>query len=292
MLTKTQPDEIQDYLSDASYVPGGNASRVVFPETAEDVTGILAEATRNEIPVTVSGAGTGTVAGRVPFGGTVIATDKLNHIKQIVHDERGGRAIAEAGVILRDLQRAVEAERLLYAPDPTERGCYLGGTVATNASGSRTFKYGPTRKYVERLKIALATGDVIDLRRGELHADAQGRIKIPLASGRAIEAQLPTYRMPEVRKHASGYYVVPEMDVLDLFIGSEGTLGVIVEIEVRLLPKPEGFLSGVVFFAAEADLLSFVAEARSRSLANRGSSPRVRKGVLPSANSAGEPDAG
>ena len=180
---------------------------------------------------------------------------------------------------------------MLYPPDPTERGCFLGGTVATNASGSRTFKYGPTRKYVERLKIALATGDVIDLRRGQLHADAQGRIKIPLASGAAIEAQLPTYRMPEVRKHASGYYVAPEMDVLDLFIGSEGTLGVIVEIEVKLLPKPEGFLSGVVFFATEADLLSFVAEARSRSLANRGSSPRVSKGVLPPANSTGQLDA-
>src|SRR5438046_5723627 len=293
MLTKTQPDEIQDFLSDASYLRGGSAERVVFPETAEDVDEILARATREGTPITVSGAGTGTVAGRVPFGGTVIATDKLNHIKQISHDKQGGgRAIAEAGVILRDLQRAVDAEGLMYPPDPTERGCFLGGTVATNASGSRTFKYGPTRKYVERLKIALATGAVIDLRRGQMHADAQGRIKIPFASGRAIEAQLPTYRMPEVRKHASGYYVAPEMDVVDLFIGSEGTLGVIVEIEVRLLPKPEGFLSGVVFFAAEADLLSFVAEARSRSLANRGSSPRVRKGVLPSANSAGEPDAG
>jgi D-lactate dehydrogenase (cytochrome) len=292
MLTKTQPDEIQDFLSDASYLQGGHASRVSFPETAEGVAEILAKATRERTPVTVSGAGTGTVAGRVPFGGIVIATDKLNHIKQIVHDEQGGgRAIAEAGVILRDFQRAVESEGLLYAPDPTERSCFLGGTVATNASGSRTFKYGPTRKYVERLKIALATGDVIDLRRGDLHADAQDRIRIPLPSGATIEAQLPTYRMPEVRKHASGYYVTPRMDVLDLFIGSEGTLGVIIEIEVKLLPKPEGFLSGVVFFATEADLLSFVAEARRRSLANRGSSPRVSKGAVPPANSTNQFDA-
>jgi D-lactate dehydrogenase (cytochrome) len=292
MLTKTQPDEIQDFLSDASYLRGGTAERVVFPETAEEVGEILARATREGTPVTVSGAGTGTVAGRVPFGGTVIATDKLNHIKQIVHDEQGGgRAIAEAGVILRDLQRAVEAEGLLYAPDPTERGCFLGGTVATNASGSRTFKYGPTRKYVERLKIALATGEIIDLRRGELHADARGRVKIPLASGASVEAQLPTYRMPEVRKHASGYYVAPGMDVLDLFIGSEGTLGVIIEIEVRLLPRPEGFLSGVVFFDSEKRLLAFVREARERSLANRGSSPRVSKGVLPPSRSTDKLDA-
>src|SRR5712691_1600102 len=285
MLTKIQPDEIQDFLSDASYLRGGSAERVVFPETAEQVGEILATATREETPVTVSGAGTGTVAGRVPFGGIVIATDKLNRIKQVVHDEQGGgRAIAEAGVILRDLQRAVESERLLYPSDPTERSCFLGGTVATNASGARTFKYGPTRNYVERLKIALATGDVIDLRRGQLHADAQGRIKIPLESGRSIEARLPTYQMPDVRKHASGYYVTPGMDVLDLFIGSEGTLGVIVEIELKLLPKPEGFLSGVVFFDSEDLLLAFVREARERSLANRGTSPHVSKGVLPPAN--------
>ncbi len=279
MLTKTQPDEIQDFLSDASYLRGGNAARVVFPESAEDIADVLSKASKDRTPVTVSGAGTGTVAGRVPFGGIVIATDKLNHIKQITHDKRGGgRAIAEAGVILRDLQRAVEAEGLLYPPDPTERSCFLGGTVATNASGSRTFKYGPTRKYVERLKVALATGEVVDLRRGELHADAQGRIRITLSSGREIKAQLPTYRMPEVRKHASGYYVAPEMDVLDLFIGSEGTLGVIVEVEVKLLPRPEGFLSGVVFFDSEEGLLAFVREARERSLANRSTSPTVREG--------------
>ncbi len=279
MLIKTQPDEIQDFLSDASYLRGGNAARVVFPESAEDIADVLSRATKDGTPVTISGAGTGTVAGRVPFGGIVIATDKLNRIRKIVHDDQGGgQAIAEAGVILRDLQRAVESERLLYPPDPTERSCFLGGTVATNASGARTFKYGPTRNYVERLKIALATGDVIDLRRGQLHADAQGRIKIPLESGRSIEARLPTYQMPDVRKHASGYYVTPGMDVLDLFIGSEGTLGVIVEIELKLLPKPEGFLSGVVFFDSEERLLAFVREARERSLAIRGTSPTVTEG--------------
>jgi D-lactate dehydrogenase (cytochrome) len=212
----------------------------------------------------------------VPFGGIVLATDKLNRIKSIEREESGGRGITEAGVILRDFHQAVEAKGLLYPPDPTERSCFLGGNVATNASGARTFKYGPTRNYVERLKIALATGEVIDVRRGELHADAGGRITIPLASGRLIEAQLPSYQMPQVRKHASGYYVAPGMDVIDLFIGSEGTLGVIVEIELRLLPKPEGLLSGVVFFKAEDDLLNFVREARDQSLRNRVGSPTPR----------------
>jgi D-lactate dehydrogenase (cytochrome) len=278
MLTKSQPDEIQSFLADSSHVSGGFADRVVFPESVEEVAETLREATRNQTPVTISGAGTGTVAGRVPFGGLVLATDKLDRIKQIVHlDNDGGQAVAESGVILGDLQRAVESEGLLYPPDPTERSCFLGGNVATNASGARTFKYGPTRNYVERLKIALATGDVIDLRRGVLHAEANGAITIPLSSGRLIKTKLPSYRMPQVRKHASGYYVAPGMDVLDLFIGSEGTLGVILEVEVKLLPKPKGLLSGVVFFTSAAELLAFVSEARKRSLAARAGSPTVRE---------------
>ncbi|MCM3900294.1 MAG: FAD-binding oxidoreductase [Pyrinomonadaceae bacterium] len=269
MLTKSDPDEIQSFLSDASYLPGGYASRVVFPESAAQVAEILAKATHEGTLVTVSGAGTGTVAGRVPFGGYVLATDKLNQIKSLVKEEVGGKAVVGAGVRLADFQRLLEPEGLLYPPDPTERSCFLGGNIATNASGARTFKYGPTRNYVERLTIALATGEVIDLRRGELYADADGRIRITLESGRTIEARLPSYRMPQVRKHASGYYVAPGMDVLDLFIGSEGTLGVIVEAEVKLLPKPEGLLSGVVFFASNESLLAFVAEARSVSIKTR-----------------------
>ena len=269
MLTKTKPDEIHDFLGDASYLTGGFSSGVVFAESAEEVAHFLGQATRDNTPVTISGAGTGTVGGRVPFGGIVIATDKLSHIKSVARDKNGGHAVAEAGVRLIDLQRAVEADGLFYPPDPTERTCFLGGTIATNASGSRTFKYGPTRNYVERLKIALTTGDVIDLRRGELRAQSDGQFAIPLCSGRTIDGKLPTYQMPNVRKHACGYFVAPGMDVIDLFIGSEGTLGVIVEAEVRLLPKPEGLLSGVVFFAGEENLLGFVREARERSLWHR-----------------------
>ena len=254
MQVKSNPDELQSFLSDASFMRGGHAERVVLPESIEEVSEILAAANRDRSPVTVSGAGTGTVGGRVPFGGIVLATDRLNHIKSIVADEDGGgRAVAEAGVILADFQRAVDQKGLLYPPDPTERGAFLGGTVATNASGARTFKYGPTRNYVERLKLVLANGEIFDLRRGgitlsEFH-------KIPL----------PTYRRPATRKNATGYYISPDMDAIDLFIGSEGTLAVICEIETRLVPKPQGLLSGVVFFANEADVLAFVTEARTLS---------------------------
>jgi D-lactate dehydrogenase (cytochrome) len=189
----------------------------------------------------------------------VLATDKLNSIKQIVPEESGGFAVVEAGVVLADLQRAVDQEDLLYPPDPTERGCFVGGNVATNASGARTFKYGPTRNYIRRLKVVLASGEVLDLRRGEVRADEQGRIRL----GKSIEVHLPHYRMPATRKNATGYFVAPEMDAVDLFIGSEGTLGVIGEVEVKLLPKPEGLLSGVVFFTDEADVLALVREVRA-----------------------------
>src|SRR3954451_12569008 len=261
MQVKSNPDEIELFLTDASFIRDGHADLVVISETIDDVSETLARANRDRVPVTVSGAGTGTVGGRVAYGGIVVATDKLNHIRSIVHEDRGGVAIVEAGVILADLQRAVDQQGLLYPPDPTERGCFVGGNVATNASGARTFKYGPTRNYIRRLKIVLASGEVIDLRRGEVHADASRRLRI----GNSIELTLPDYRMPATRKNASGYFIAPEMDAIDLFVGSEGTLGVICQIEVGLLPKPEGLLSGVVFFADEADVLALVGDARERA---------------------------
>jgi D-lactate dehydrogenase (cytochrome) len=269
VLTKTNADEIQSYLTDASNLKGGYAARVALPESAEEVAGLLREASDTKTPVTVSGGGTGIVGGRVPFGGVVLATDRLNRIKEIRREGEGGSGIAEAGVVLAEFQRAVEAEGLLYPPDPTERSCYLGGSVATNASGARTFKYGATRNYVSRLKVALATGHLLDIRRGDIHADESGHVIIPLEGGDKIEARIPSYNMPRTRKHASGYYVAEGMDAVDLFVGSEGTLGVITEVEAKLLPVPENVLSGVAFFASEEKLLGFVREARELSLKTR-----------------------
>jgi D-lactate dehydrogenase (cytochrome) len=283
MIIKSDPGEIESFLSDASHMREGHAERVVFPENEADVAELLRTASESKIPVTVSGAGTGTVGGRIPFAGLVLATTKLNQLKSVVHkiqDGEAGRAVAQCGVMLSDLQRFVESQDLFYPPDPTERSCFIGGNVATNASGARTFKYGPTRNYVQRLKLALATGELIDLRRGELHADVSGHLIFPLPSGRVIEAQLPSYRLPRTRKHASGYYVAPEMDLLDLFIGSEGTLGVILEVEVSLLPKPQALLSGVVFFSNELELLALVREAREISLATRERQEGGRLGDL------------
>lgn len=269
MLTKSNADEIASYLTDASNMQGGHTARVVFPASTAEVAEVMADATRTGTPVTISGAGTGVTGGRVPFGGIVLATERLARIGDIVHESGGGYATAEAGVVLQTFQRAVAAQGLLYPPDPTEWSCYLGGTVATNASGARTFKFGTTRDYIRRLKIVLPDGEVLDVRRGEWRADDAGQVRLPLASGRALVAQLPRYQMPRTRKHAAGYFIAPGMDVLDLFIGSEGTLGVITEIEAALLPQPANVLAGIVFFASETDLLAFVRAARAQSLQTR-----------------------
>ena len=262
MLTKTQSAEIQNYLTDASNMRGGFAEKLFIPETTEEVKAIVQEANESAIPVTVSGARTGTVGGAVPFGGWVISMERMNKIKRI--DREARRAVVEPGVILRDFQKAVDVEGLFYPPDPTEWSCQIGGTVATNASGSRSFKYGATRNYVERLKVVLADGDVLNVVRG-------GEKDLKTETGRVIDLKLPSYSRPDVRKNVSGYYAVPEMDPIDLFIGSEGTLGVITEIELSLLPKVKGYFSGIVFFKKESELLAFVDEVKGISFAARKS---------------------
>ncbi|MBX3289333.1 MAG: FAD-binding oxidoreductase [Acidobacteria bacterium] len=267
MLVKTQPEEFQDYLTDASNMPGGNVEKIFLPESAKEVSEILAEASALGKAVTISGARTGTVGGAIPFGGYVISLERLNKIKSISKDTMS--AVVEPGVILADLQKAVEAEGLFYPPDPTEWSCQIGGTVATNASGARSFKYGATRDFVEGMTVALADGDVLKLRRGELFANGDGVIELKTESGQKITAKVPTYQRPNVRKNVSGYFNGQPLDVIDLFIGSEGTLGVVTEVELKLLPKPKGFFSGIVFFADEKDLMAFVEEAKYVSFANR-----------------------
>lgn len=266
MQVKTQTDEMQNYLTDASNMKGGSVEKVFLPETAAQLAEILREANEKKIPVTVSGARTGTVGGAIAFGGLLISLEKLNKIKEISRAKLF--AEVEAGVILTDLQRAVERENLFYPPDPTEWSCQIGGTVATNASGAQSFKYGATRKYVERLEVVLADGEFLDLKRGETFARS-GFIELKTRSGKTISVKAPTYRQPDTRKNASGYFSSENLDAIDLFVGSEGTLGVITEIELKILPKPEGFLSGIVFFKNEKNLLSFVAEARSFSFETR-----------------------
>ncbi|MCD9187780.1 MAG: FAD-binding oxidoreductase [Pyrinomonadaceae bacterium] len=266
MQVKTQLDEIQNYLTDASNMQGGFAEKLFVPETVLEISEILREANEKKIAVTVSGARTGTVGGAIPFGGYVISLEKFNKIKSI--DKENLFATVESGVSLIDFQKAVEAENLFYPPDPTEWSCQLGGTVATNASGARSFKYGATRNFVETLEVVLANGEIVKLKRGEVFSD-NGFIELTTESGKTIKAKLPTYEQPDVRKNTSGYFSGAKIDAIDLFIGSEGTLGIITEIGLKLLPKPASFFSGIIFFENETNLLNFVNEARFISFQTR-----------------------
>ena len=263
MQVKTQLEDLQNYLTDASNMPGGHAEKLFVPENEQEISEILKDANDANIQVSISGARTGTVGGAVPFGGWVISLEKLNKINLI--DKENLRAVVQPGVILGDFQKAVEADGLFYPPDPTEWSCQVGGTVATNASGARSFKYGATREFVRGLTVVLADGDVLRLERGSVFAGADDTLRLTTDSGRTIDARIPTYRRPAVRKNVSGYFNQPPLDAIDLFIGSEGTLGVITEIELRLLPKPEGFFSGIVFFERHGDLLAFVDEVKGAS---------------------------
>jgi D-lactate dehydrogenase (cytochrome) len=267
MQTKTQIEDLENYLTDASNMPGGHAEKLFVPESVSDTCEILREANEQKIPVTVSGARTGTVGGAIPFGGYIISLEKLNRIKSI--DKENRTAVVEPGVILADLQKAVDAEGLFYPPDPTEWSCQVGGTVATNASGSRSFKYGATRNFVERLKIALVDGDVLDIRRGQFVSEDGAPIKLVTEAVRKLEFKPPTYTRPDVRKNVSGFFNARPFDAVDLLVGSEGTLGVLVEIELRLREKPKGIFSGIVFFKKSIDLLNFVDAARTESFATR-----------------------
>jgi len=264
MIIKTEQDEIQNYLVDASNTKGF-CEAVYIPENVSEMAEIIKEANLKKHLVTISGNGTGLTGASVPKGGIVISTEKLNKIIEINVEE--DFALVEPAVLLSNLQDSVKSKGLFYPPDPTERNCFIGGTVATNASGARTFKYGSTRNYVEELEIILPDGDIIYLKRGVNFADDLS-LTLNTSSGKDINLSLPDYEMPTT-KNASGYFCKRNMDAIDLFIGSEGTLGVITKIKLKLLPLPAGELSCVLFFESENNALNFLTCARDESYKNR-----------------------
>ncbi|NUQ82007.1 MAG: FAD-binding oxidoreductase [Bacteroidetes bacterium] len=266
MIIKTNPDEYQSWLGDTSGLRPGQLDGVWFPETIEEVSRFLSECHQSRSPVTISGNGTGTTGGRVPFKGRLLATDRLNQIgpiKVTSSDEAFIRV--EAGIPLRTVQDTVLAAGWLYPPDPTERNAFIGGTISTNASGARSFRFGSTRRWVESIELILPDGFPLTIRRGE-HLAKNGVFSFS-SGGRSFQFSIPHYSMPDI-KHAAGYYVQQDMDLIDLFIGSEGTLGIITAATLRLIRKPEKFFSAILFFDEENHLLSFVDEARHLSFAS------------------------
>jgi D-lactate dehydrogenase (cytochrome) len=152
------------------------------------------------------------------------------------------------------------APPLYLPPNPTETTAQVGGSVAANASGGRSYRWGPIRRYVAALRVALASGDVLALRRGECLAGPEG-FEVELSGGAVLRVPVPSYRMPAV-KSAAGYHAAPGMDLVDLFVGSEGTLGVITEATLAVEPAPDSIISILGFFPDEARALAFVRAVR------------------------------
>jgi glycolate oxidase len=204
-------DSLELYSHDESWAPSFKPQFVVLPKTKQEILKVLQIAQDFCIPVTPRGAGTGHSGGAVPIkGGIVLSLENMNQIKEI--DPKEFVAIVEPGVITGVFHKSVEKMRLFYPPDPNSLDrCTLGGNVSTNASGPSSLKYGPTRNFTLGLEIALMNGSLIKI----------GRRTI---------------------KGVSGY------DLVGLITGSEGTLAVITEVTLKLLPQPEEVITMLVMF--------------------------------------------
>jgi len=195
-------DVCESYAADVSglcHVP----EAVARPEREEDVAELLRYCNAHELPVTVQGLRSSTTGASVATEGIALSLERMNSLIAIDPDKRIART--EPGIITAEFKRHVAEASLFYPPDPTsEEECTIGGNVACNASGARSYKYGPTRRYVRALRVVLADGSVTTVRR--------------------IDAG----------KNAAGYFGL--QNPIDLWIGSEGTLGIITEVELGLLP--------------------------------------------------------
>lgn len=188
-------------------------SVVLKPRTAEEISAIMKICNEHLLPVTPRGAGTGLSGGALPhLGGVVISMERMNSILQI--DERNLQVITEPGVITEVLQDAVKEKGLFYPPDPSSRGsCFIGGNVAANSGGPKAVKYGVVKDYVLNLQVVLPTGEII-------------------------------WTGSNVLKNSTGY------NLTQLLVGSEGTLGIVTRIVLRLIPLPKHDLLMLVPFAS------------------------------------------
>jgi len=280
LVRSAEAETVEKYLTDESVILKGSADEVVFPETEIQVAEILKEANEKKIQVTISGAGTGITGSRVPFGGIVLSTEHLTKVLkrdslpstsfkdpatgieyELCVAKNEHYVIAPSAISIESLHKAVEREGLFYPIDPTEKSAFLGGTVATNASGAKTFHYGPTREWVRRARVVLPNGDLLDIKRDSVFANDKEEFEIALTNGETARFRTPSYRMPKV-KNAAGFFAKERMDLLDLFIGCEGTLGVFTEIEVSVTDRPEKIFECLAYFPTTNDAILFCDEAR------------------------------
>jgi D-lactate dehydrogenase (cytochrome) len=243
------------FLEDAAHFPGGHAAGIMFPRDANEVAAVVTSAS-TILPI---GAQSSLTGGATPLGETILATSKMTRIL----DVDPSHVRVQAGVTIQALQDYLAAAGAWFPPAPTFTGACAGGIVATNAAGAATFKYGTTREWVDGLTVVLADGTILELKRGDCLA-TDGRLDVPTCSG-PVAVPVPSYRPPHVAKRSAGYHAAEDMDLVDLFIGSEGTLGVITEVTFRVLsPSPASALA-LVPCASEAQGLELVDAIRRAS---------------------------
>ncbi len=272
-----------DYIIDESKLAGGSAEWLFFPKTEQEVITIIRKMHEDKTPITISGGRTGIVGSAVPFGGAVISTDEMKNILGLGYDEDKQKYYVQMqpGITLQELDEIIKNKEFtanhnidgddwvtkfkqdstsyIFPIDPTEMTAAIGGAIAANASGGRSFKYGAMRPWVRRLRIILDTGEVLDITRG--HYKAEKGVFLIKTENKEIKVTVPTYEMPKA-KNAAGLYAKPDMDLIDLFVGSEGIFGFISEIELWIIPKVNG-LPNVMFFTSEDDSISFVEKLRA-----------------------------
>ena len=252
----TDPSTLQSFVEDAAHFPGGHAAGVVFPRSEADVASVL----RQHPAVLAIGAQSSVTGGATPRGEVVLSTSKMAAILEVT----GEFARVQPGLPVATLKETLAAQGRYYPPAPTYDGAFVGGTIATNASGAATFKYGSTRNWVRALTVVLASGEVLDIVRGEVRADSDGDFEVESSTG-VVRVRVPTYVMPDVPKRSAGYHAQPGMDLIDLFIGSEGTLGVVVEATLGIVTPAPATCLALVPFGSESAALEVVADLRERS---------------------------
>ena len=277
------------YLVDESKLEG-TADWLFFPKSEAEIISIVNFLKDKKIPSFISAARTGIVGSCVPNSGAIISVEKMDKMLGFGFDGEKLKYFCrfEPGITLNtindkilkkqvekiteltpnSISRFVEEKTSYYYPmDPTEMSASLGGTVATNASGARTYKYGATRKWVKKIRVVLASGEILEIPRGRYFASDNGTFVIKQSDGSELTVKIPSYEFNTNVKNAAGIYSKPEMDLMDLFIGSEGIFGIITEVDVWIIQK-HPLISNVLFFNSEDDALSFVEEIKIEKTVN------------------------
>jgi len=251
IIKKEKPDFI-NYLEDTSNVLG-NASILYLPEDKEEVRDAIEECKKRHIPFTLSGGRTGTTAGCVPNEGAILSLERLDKIINI--DQQNKTARVASGVSLEALANAANKHNLTLRASPTESLAFIGGAISTSASGVRGFSYGGIRNYIQEIEVLLLSGKIINIKRGQIHSFKR---KFDFEKkGIRFNFNIPSYNLPSVKSQA-GYFVHDKMDLIDLFIGSEGTLGIILSCLLQLQDMPFSIFDGLIFFKKEEDIFHFI----------------------------------